>query len=355
MFHESMIEVGPVLARPTDLLRLLAVPAFVWAAWTDIKVRRVPNRLWPPLAVLGAVLLALDFHHYSAVGGNTYRVFLIGTALSIGVVIPLVYGFWLIGGFGGADVKALATLAILFPAFPEYHLDGTVYPLVDTTAGAFAFTILTNAVLVGLAYPGALAVLNLAQGNRSRWMFVGRKRSWRALPETHGRLLETPDGFDRDGLDLDALRMYLRWRGIDLAALRDRPGELRDPATLPDEPHPATDGAVRSEESLLSDGGRTGADTEAASRDGHSGEGTTSSGEGYDDPWGAQAFLDDVGNDVYGTTPAKLRGGIEVAAERDAVWYSPGIPFIVPVCVGFLLALVYGDLLFGVLSAIGLA
>ncbi|GAB3691179.1 A24 family peptidase [Salinarchaeum chitinilyticum] len=341
-----MIEVGPVLARPTDLLRLLAVPAFVWAAWTDIQVRRVPNRLWPPLAVLGAALLALDFHHYSAVGGNTYRLFLLGTALSIGVVIPLVYGFWLIGGFGGADFKALATLAILFPAFPEYHVGGTVYPLVDTTAGAFAFTILTNAVLVGLSYPLALGALNLLQGNHSRWMVVGRKRSWRALPEAHGRLLEDPDGGTRNGLDLDALRMYLRWRGIGIAELRDDADELRDPATLPAEPNPATDGAVRSEESLLPDGG-TGASDAAESE--------APPETDFDDPWGAQAFLDDVGNDAYGTDAATLRGGLEVVAERDAVWYSPGIPFIVPVCVGLLLALGYGDLLFGVLSALGLA
>jgi preflagellin peptidase FlaK len=351
VFHESMVELGPVLARPTDLLRLLAVPAFAWAAWTDVEVRRVPNRLWPPLAVLGLALLALDAHHYSQVGGNTWRLFLVGTALSVGVVVPLVYGFWLLGGFGGADVKALATLSVLFPTFPEYFVDGTAYPLVDTTAGAFAFTILTNAVVVGLAYPAALALLNLAQGNTSRWMLVGRKIDWRALPGAHGRLLETPEGFSRDGLDVDALRMYLRWRGIDLAALRERTDELRDPATLPDDPNPPTDGAVREEESLLPDGGRI--------EHGDGGDGGETGGDadpanGYDDPWAARAFLDDLDGGAYGTDAAKLRGGLEVVADRDAVWISPGIPFIVPVFFGLLLALVYGDLLFGALSALGL-
>jgi preflagellin peptidase FlaK len=340
VFHESLVEVGPVLARPTDLLRLLAVPAFAWAAWTDVEVRRVPNRLWPPLAVLGLALLALDAHHYSQVGGNTWRLFLIGTALSVGVVVPLVYGFWLLGGFGGADVKALATLSLLFPTFPEYFVDGTAYPLVDTTAGAFAFTILTNAVVVGMAYPAALALVNLLQGNTSRWMLVGRKIDWRALPGAHGRLLETPDGFSRDGLDLDALRMYLRWRGIDLADLRERTDDLRDPATLPDDPNPPTDGAVRDEEVMLPDGG-----TEASTAD---------PATDYDDPWGAQAFLDDLDGGAYGTDAAKLRGGLAVVAERDAVWISPGIPFIVPVFVGLVVALVYGDLLFGALSALGL-
>ncbi|AGN01682.1 prepilin signal peptidase [Salinarchaeum sp. Harcht-Bsk1] len=348
VFHESLVEVGPVLARPTDLLRLLALPAFAWAAWTDVQIRRVPNRLWPPLAVLGFVLLALDAHHYSQVGGNTWRLFLIGAGLSVGVVVPLVYAFWLLGGFGGADVKALATLSILFPVFPEFFVDGTAYPLVDTTAGAFAFTILTNAVVVGMAYPAALALLNLAKGNTSRWMVVGKKVDWRALPGAHGRLLETPDGFSRDGLDLDALRMYLRWRGIDLADLRANADELRDPATLPEDPNPPSDGAVAAEEALVTDGG-------AAAADGTATDAADSAPDDYDDPWGAQAFLDDLDGGAYGTDPAKLRGGLDVAAERDAVWISPGIPFIVPVFLGLVLALVYGDVLFGVLSALGLA
>jgi preflagellin peptidase FlaK len=36
------------------------------------------------------------------------------------------------------------------------------------------------------------------------------------------------------------------------------------------------------------------------------------------------------------------------------VWVSPGLPFVVPMFVGLLLALTYGDLLFGLLGAVGL-
>jgi len=345
VFHESLVEVGPVLSMPVDLLRLLAVPAFAWAAWTDVKVRRVPNKLWPPLALYGLVLLALEAHNAHAIGGTDWRLFLIATGLSVGVVVPLVYAFWLLGGFGGADVKALATLALLFPTFPEFFVEGTKYPLVDTAAGAFAFTILTNAVVVGLLYPAGLALLNLAQGNRSRWMLVGRKLEWRALPQAHGRLLEDPEGFTRNGLDVDALRMYLRWREIDLADLRERAEELRDPATLPDEPGHAGDGAVRT------DGGEPDA---AADRTSTAGEPSDETAD-LADPWGAEAFLDDLEGGAYGTTPEKLRGGLEVVSEREAVWISPGIPFIVPVFLGLVLALTYGDVLYGLLSTLGLA
>lgn len=39
---------------------------------------------------------------------------------------------------------------------------------------------------------------------------------------------------------------------------------------------------------------------------------------------------------------------------REAVWISPGIPFIVPMFVGLVVALIYGDILFGVLRALGI-
>jgi preflagellin peptidase FlaK len=37
------------------------------------------------------------------------------------------------------------------------------------------------------------------------------------------------------------------------------------------------------------------------------------------------------------------------------VWLTPGIPFILPMFAGLVVALTYGDLLFALLSAFGLA
>jgi preflagellin peptidase FlaK len=73
------------------------------------------------------------------------------------------------------------------------------------------------------------------------------------------------------------------------------------------------------------------------------------------DPWGAAAFLEDVDHDAYGTTPEQLRTGLDLATERETVWVSPGIPFLVPLFLGLLVALTYGDLLFALLRAVGLA
>lgn len=302
-----------------DLVRLIAVPVLGWAAYRDVRTRRVPNELWGPLALFGALLLVLEgLRMRSDPIGSLWS---IRVALSLGLVVPLSYGFWYLGGFGGADAKAFMVLAVLLPTYPAYQVDSLVLPVVSTDLGVFSLTILTNTVLVALGYPLALAVRNAVAGEWSWAMALGRPTAVDRVPSLHGSLLETPQGLTRDGLDLDALRMYLRWRGISLQDLRADP-TLRDPATLPDEPNDPTDGAVAA--------------------------------DGSGDPWGAEAFLDDIDHHAYGTTPQHLRDGLDVLVKRDRVWITPGIPFIVPTFVGLLVALTIGDVLFVLLGTIGL-
>jgi len=315
-------DLGVIAAPWTDLFRLLAVPLYGWAALRDVRTRRVPNAAWLPVVVLGAVLLLVDAIVAWTAGGYLWFQFAVGTAVSLALVIPLVYGLWLLGGFGGADAKAVMALAVLVPVFPQYQVGTTLLPVVDTTIGSFVLTVLTNAVVLGLLYPLSLAVLNLLRGDLSLVMAVGKRCSVDTIGQRHGRLLESPQGLVRQGLDLDALRMYLRWRGTDLATLRANPDRMRDPASLPEAPNPPTDGAV-------ADGGT------------------------YDDPWGANAFLEAIDGDAYGTDPATLRDGLETIVSRETVWISPGIPFLLPLFGGLIVGLTFGDVLYAVLTAVG--
>jgi len=107
---------------------------------------------------------------------------------------PLGYAFWYLGAFGGADAKALIAIAILFPTFPEYAVAGLILPLVDTQLGVFSLTVLTNTVLLALAYPLGLAVSNLLRGERSATMFFARPVATDSLPDRHGRLFEDDAG-----------------------------------------------------------------------------------------------------------------------------------------------------------------
>lgn len=348
---------------PTDLLRLLAVPVFGWAAYRDVATRRVPNETWLPLVVLGVLLLAVD--GWRALDADAYRrqLFVVHVVVSLGLVAPLGYVFWRIGGFGGADAKAVMVLALLFPEFPQYFLPGEVLPLLAPPLGVFSLTILSNTVLVGFLYPAVLTVRNAVSGHVSPVMFVGRPMPVPALSREYGSLLQTPDGFTRRGLDVDALRMYLRWRRATLGELRSAPDRHRDPASLP----PAAERGDPGDGSLadgppVADGGTE--PTPAIRPVGDAPErrdAATAPGEpaapddppAADDPWGAATFLASLDGDAYGTTPETLREGLELLVAEDEVWLTPGLPFVVPMFVGLVLALTYGDLLYALLRLLG--
>jgi preflagellin peptidase FlaK len=398
---------GPLsnIATVPDLLRLLTIPFFGYVAWLDIKTRRVPNRTWIPLAVLAVVLLVWELI-VALTGGmrpGAASQFYILTLISIGFLIPLAYLFWRIGGFGGADAKAFFIIAVLFPTYPEYQLwriqfgefrpeqvvellpgvaDAAVLPAVEATLGVFAVTILSNTVVMGALYPGALAVRNALTGQFSPGMFVGKPVRWDAVTEEYGTILEFPDRRFRDdlslagisefsnwrGLDLDALRMYLQWRGVTLEQLREDPDWYRNPASLSDEQNPPGDGSITGEspDSLAHSDARertavensitaNGAGNEATAVEDEPPDVEASTDEAEPDEWAVEAFLDDIEGSAYGTTPETLRNSLDALTTRETVWISPGIPFLVPLFVGLLAAFVYGDVLFAILSALGVA
>jgi len=357
-----VVDIGVVSAPWTDWLRLVALPVFAWAADRDVRSRRVPNETWVPLALLAIVLLAADGWTAWTGAPSEWGRFVLPTAISLGLVVPLAYAFWYFGGFGGADAKALMVLALLFPVFPVFTYPPDLLPAgVTTTArippqrtpiGVFSFTILTNAVLAGIAYPLVVAGRNLAGGHvRGLTTFVGRPVAAADAVETHGRLLERRDGTTVRGLDLDALRMYLRWRDLSVADLRAAPARYRDPATLPAEPSDPTDGAVDA-----GDPGETRPDDAGAGDESDDGpESDPPYRPVYADPWGAEAFLADIEGTAYGTDPATLREGLETVAHAERVWITPGIPFVVPLFVGLVAAVLYGDVLYGLLGVLGIA
>lgn len=256
-----------------DILRLVAVPVFAWAAYQDLRTRRVSAAIWPPLAAIGIVALLAEAVLAWSVGGAAWVASLIPTALSVGLGGALAALLWWAGA-GMADVKAVAVLAVLFPM-----------PL--ATSGALALwpaslSIVTTAVLVALALPVALALSNARAGRLRAAMVIGHPVPVERVPETHGSLLETAAGRDLGGVDCDTVAAYLRWRECSLEEL--------------------STAAVRA--------------------------------DGGGDPWQAEAFCDDRPGEIYGATPAELRGALEALVETETVWIAPGLPFLVPLFVG---------------------
>jgi preflagellin peptidase FlaK len=379
------------IASGPDTLRLLAIPFFGYVAWLDIRTRRVPNRTWIPLALLAVVLLVWDVARVMTgdVDPVVQQNFYIQTLISVGFVVPLAYVFWLIGGFGGADAKAFFVVALLFPTYPSYELwrwsldggpvswllgllPGATYfgtlPMVEPSLGVFSITILSNTVVMGALYPVALAARNVTVGYFSPGMFVAKPVRWNRATEEYGTLLQMPDRslgeslslsglaayFSFRGVDLDALRMYLRWRGLSLAELREEPDRYRNPASLPPDPNLPGDGAIPVEGWADADHPDEAEMTATAFGDAEPWAPETHLVATGEDPWGAAAFLDHIEGSAYGTSPATLREGLETLADDDVVWISPGIPFLVPLFVGLVLAFVYGDVLFAMFRALGI-
>lgn len=329
-------------ATVPDLLRLVAVPILGWAAWRDLRTRRVPGWVWWPLIVIGLALIGWTALRVLGQPAPASQLFALRAGLSLGLLVPMALAFYRFNLIGGADAKAFIALAVLFPTYPAYDVGVAVLPFVRPPVGVFSLTILTNAALLGLLYPGWLVLSNLLDGEVSPAMVRARRVRWTDLPETHGRLAETPTGRTLQGLDLDALRMYLRWRDRTLVELRERPAELRDPAGVPSDPGDPTDGRLDGAERLEAD-----LEVEVTAPI----DPATVAESG--DPWAAGEFLEAVGG-AYGTTPAQLRQGLTVAATAERVWVSPGLPYLVPVFAGLLVGLVAGDLLYGGLQAVGL-
>ncbi|HLE96800.1 MAG TPA: hypothetical protein VI997_05465, partial [Candidatus Thermoplasmatota archaeon] len=144
------------MTLPTDIVRLaLGTAVLAFASWTDWRWRRAPNVLWLVVAGAGAFLLAVDLAvtPKAVVGRWPYLVSVPGFAAFIWVAWRL----RLIAG--GADAKALMSLAVLVP-FPV-DLGGLPFA---PSAMPGSFAILGNSMIAFLLVPFGLALWNLAHG-----------------------------------------------------------------------------------------------------------------------------------------------------------------------------------------------
>lgn len=135
---------------------LAGTVTFGYASVTDLRTRRVDNRLWLAVGGLGALLLAVQFWTV----GFQQPLLLVSIPIAAGLAY-LLYQTGLL--FGGADAKALMALALLVP----FHsgLPGVPFLASPLTAFIFPFAVFANALLVTLLYPPALLSINVLRGD----------------------------------------------------------------------------------------------------------------------------------------------------------------------------------------------
>lgn len=137
-----------------DGIRLITGTVILaYASYTDIKTRRAANILWVIMAIIGIILLVIQYME----GGFPIIWYLV----FIPIMIALMYAFFQMRLlFGGADAKALMALAILVPILPRI---GNI-PLWDSFLPG-SWSIFANATILFLFIPVSLLIYNISKKN----------------------------------------------------------------------------------------------------------------------------------------------------------------------------------------------
>jgi preflagellin peptidase FlaK len=326
-----------MIASGPDLLRLLALPAFAWAAWTDHQVRRTDSRVWAFIYGLGGVAAMWQVARTAPLQ-SVQALESISRLTLVPGVIGLISAFlYRIDAIGAADAKAFFSLGMLFPASHSYAIPslGVELPLIEASSGVFASTVIGNSFLFGGFYLAKIWKHNYDAGDRSLMMLVSVVRSVPELEDAVGMIQCKPDGKNQVMVDADVLRMYLRWRDITFEEFAAVGSDLRDQDTI-QEVYTVNDGAIEPPDNRIEflplPRGHP-VDQSAME------EQVDISG----DKWGVETFLDSIDHHAYGTEPDNLRAGLDYLAEAQTVRVQPAFPLLVPFFAGLVLSLTVGE------------
>ncbi|ATZ60695.2 MAG: A24 family peptidase C-terminal domain-containing protein [Methanosarcinales archaeon Met12] len=170
---------------------LVCIPFLLYACYSDLKNRRVSNLVWLPMIGVGAVLALLDFIDHGFIS-------LLNFGLSVMLISAFAYVLFKMGAFGGADAKAIISLAIVVPTFHPIRLFEHSIPLAGIPPlNLFAFSTFGNALILTSVVPFFVFIYNLVHLNRDEMMekpaylFLGYKSKISELKNRrHIRLME---------------------------------------------------------------------------------------------------------------------------------------------------------------------
>ncbi|AGB48560.1 prepilin signal peptidase PulO-like peptidase [Methanomethylovorans hollandica DSM 15978] len=195
-----------------ELLKVLVcLPFLAYSCYSDIKTRRVSNKVWP--IMLGA---ASPFILHEMITSGLPYIF--RTVISFVVIFIFVYILFILHAFGGADAKVLMVISIILPVFPQLSLNVVQLPLWGVPLlDLFTFSVFGNSVLMTIIVPLGLLIYNLVTVppkeliKKPLYALIGYRQHIDNLEEGHFRLIEkheeTPNGvvqrFTRTGTSVD--------------------------------------------------------------------------------------------------------------------------------------------------------
>jgi archaeal preflagellin peptidase FlaK len=128
------------------------------ASILDLRNREIPDRVWAIFGGMGIVVLILELSDSSSPSSQSgLTPFAIQYSIGIALMSVIGYLTYKTGLFGGADPKALVTIAVILPFFDsEFKLHGFT-----------ALTVLSNALVIsmsGLLYNAVRNTIAVARG-----------------------------------------------------------------------------------------------------------------------------------------------------------------------------------------------
>jgi preflagellin peptidase FlaK len=140
---------------PFDAARVgLTILFLTYASWSDYKSREVSDKVWAILAPLSLVLALTELLLYD-------QSQLIPYGICFGLTSVFAIVLFYVGGFGGADAKALMCLALALPFYPESLLTPFAGQPSPISRSFFPITVFSNSVLFAAFTAVVLFVYNL--------------------------------------------------------------------------------------------------------------------------------------------------------------------------------------------------
>jgi archaeal preflagellin peptidase FlaK len=125
-----------------DGIRIFLCLSFlIYASWSDYKTREVSNKVWVILGPAALALTGFQFILFSSQPIQHLTIYILAFAITSILAIVIFY----VGGFGGADAKALMCIALALPIYPNNLLTEPI----EFVLPLFPITIFTNSVILG--------------------------------------------------------------------------------------------------------------------------------------------------------------------------------------------------------------
>jgi preflagellin peptidase FlaK len=149
---------------------LLSLVMLGYTSWVDMKTREIYDLIWVIFGALGLIICVYEVYT------GTLPFWGLGISIVFSAILSLVLGY--MGLFGGADVFAFITLAILNPFQPR-----GVNPSLGFVSIIYPLSLFSNSALAGVSFAIFLLLRNLflSFGGRSLFSNYSTSPLWRKL------------------------------------------------------------------------------------------------------------------------------------------------------------------------------